>query len=270
MNRSHFAIRLSIAAVALAAFTSQASAGLGEFFVLENHDGGLYRGQTGSNASDIMVGPLAGPGWFDLAPGFDASFVFAMHNHTLLRLSTTDGGQISSVNPDRDFVSIATDTATSTVYAVVESVPGTPQFAELITVDPVTGQTTTIGQLGGGTDGLSLVGLGFDPITGGLFLTAQSGELFSIDANTGAASFVGNTGLSQPFDVDYNPADGQMYVTDAGHDQLFLLNRADAGVTASTLYANLNYSTGLAFAIPAPGSVALLSLCGLGAMRRRR
>ena len=36
----------------------------------------------------------------------------------------------------------------------------------------------------------------------------------------------------------------------------FVLNRADASVTASTLYANLSFSTGLAFVIPAPGSAA--------------
>ncbi|MFG0291624.1 MAG: hypothetical protein ACF8MJ_00555 [Phycisphaerales bacterium JB050] len=259
---------LAIAAVACAAPASLA--GLGDFFVLDNMSDGLYRGQTGINASDTLLGPLPAQNWYDLAPGFDGSFVFAITGNDLVTLSTTDATVLTSIVPDREFISIATDRATSTVYAVTAAIPGTPQGGELITVDTATGQTTTIGLLGAGTDALELVGLGFDPVTESVFMTAASGELFSINPNTGAASLIGSTGLGAPFDVDYNPADGNMYVTDADRDQLFLLDRSDASVTLSTLYTEAEFTTGLAFVVPAPGSAALLSLAALGAMRRRR
>jgi DNA-binding beta-propeller fold protein YncE len=259
---------LTLAALSLAA--PAALAGAGEFFVLDNATNGLYRGQTGLNGSDSLVGALPAMQWYDLAPGFDGSFVFAITNADFVALSTVDGTVLTSIVPDREFISIATDVATSTVYAVTQSVPGTPQVGELITLDTATGQTTTIGQLGGTADALSLVGLGFDPFTGGLFMTAASGELLSVDAGTGAATLIGNTGLDSPFDVDYNPADGQMYVTDAQSEQLFLLDRNDASVALSTLYTEASYTTGLAFAIPTPGTTVLLALAGLGATRRRR
>ncbi len=261
---------IAITAVAFAVAAPAALAGAGDFFVLDNSANGLYRGQTGVNGSDTLVGALPAMQWYDLAPGFDGSFVFAITDADFVALSTSDGSVLTSIVPDRDFISIATDTATSTVYAVTQGVPGTPQVGELITLDTATGQTTTIGQLGGAADALDLVGLGFDPFTGGLFMTAASGELFAVNAGTGAATLIGNTGLEAPFDVDYNPADGQMYVTDAQRDQLFLLDRTDASVALSTLYTNATFTTGLAFAIPAPGSAAILALAGLGATRRRR
>jgi hypothetical protein len=263
----------AVRALAISALVSAAPAslaGVGEFFLVDNGDTSFYRGQVGISASDSLVGALPAMLWYDLAPGFDASFVFAVTQADFVALSTADGSVLTSIVPDREFISIATDTATSTVYAVTQGVPGTGQLAELITLDTATGQTTSIGELGAGTDALSLVGLGFDPVTGGLYLTAGSGELFSINANTGAAQFVGSTGLGMPFDVDYNPADGNMYVTDAGRDELFILDRNDASVTLNTSYANSDFATGLAFAIPTPGTTALLALAGLGAARRRR
>ena len=259
---------LAITAVACAAPASLA--GADDFFVLDNFSSSLYRGQTGVNGSDALVGALPTSSWLDLAPGFDASFVFAMRGNDLVTLSTADGTQNTSVTPDREFINIATDTASSTVYAVTAGVPGTPAVGELVTVDTITGQTTTIGQLGAEADALNLVGLGFDAMTGDLFLTAGSGELFSVSSGTGAATLIGNTGLEAPFDVDYNPADGQMYITDAFRDQLFQVDRTDASVSLSVLYSEATFTTGLAFAIPTPGTAGLLALAGLGAVRRRR
>ncbi|MCR9218299.1 MAG: hypothetical protein NXI14_13995, partial [bacterium] len=117
---------------------------------------------------------------------------------------------------------------------------------------------------------LPLVGLGFDPFSGNLFLTTETGALFSINANSGAATFVGATGLSHPYDIDYNPADGNLYISDAGTGQLFTVDRTDASVFPSTLHSGVSLSTGLAFAIPTPGTAGLLALAGLGAARRRR
>lgn len=270
MQTPSFRAARAIAVAALLSTAPATLAGLGDFFLLNNSSAGLYRGQVGVDNGEGLLGPLPIGSWYDLAPGFDPSAVFAMRGHTLVSLSTTDAAQITSVSPDREFINIATDTATSTLYAVTSGVPGTSQFGELLTVDPVTGQTTTIGQLGGGTDGLPLVGLGFDPFSGNLFLTTGTGALFSINANSGAATFVGATGLSHPYDIDYNPADGNMYITDAGTGQLFTVDRTDASVIPSTLHSGVSLSTGLAFAIPTPGTTAILALAGLGAARRRR
>ena len=46
--------------------------------------------------------------------------------------------------------------------------------------------------------------------------------------------------------------------------------RIATSVALSTLYAETTFTTGLAFAIPTPGTAGLLALAGLGAARRRR
>jgi outer membrane protein assembly factor BamB len=57
----------------------------------------------------------------------------------------------------------------------------------LFSVDETTGVASTIGSLG-----IPLLsGLAFDPISGGLFGTTFNGDLYSVNATTGAATFLG-------------------------------------------------------------------------------
>lgn len=71
----------------------------------------------------------------------------------------------------------------------------------LITIDPVTGDGTDVGSFGliGGSDGnITLADLAFDPATGVLYgwRAGNAGDLYTVNLETGAATKVGESGLT--------------------------------------------------------------------------
>lgn len=255
--------RLALFAAALAA--PVAFAGLpNPYFIIDNESNGFFAGQLGVNGSDTLLQSQASTFWADLA-SYDGVSVLAtdVANSTLYRLNTTTGAVMDAVMLDRNTRSIAYDASTGTAYGLSED-----GAFELYTINLATGVTTTIGAVAV-SDQISAVGLGFDPVLGTLVMSTTDSEMYTLSTADASASLVGHFGISMPFDIEYNPLDGNLYVADAGRDAIFLVDRSNATVSNLTAFANSDLVTGLAF-VPTPGAGALLGLAGLAVARRRR
>lgn len=266
MKTSTLIVGAALSAATLAATATAGTVDAGTFFVIDNMSPwGFFEGTVGIDGSDTLIANQDQASWFDLAAGDTDDSVFAVRDNRLVRMNTATGVVVTDFTPSNNLRSIAFDRAGGVMYAL----PNTGNL-DLLTVDITTGVSTVVGNLGLQLSALDMVGMGFDPTSGLLYATADGGDLYTINPADGAATFVANSGLSDPFDIDYNPADGNMYVTDAGRDALFMIDRDTAAVTPSVLYDNAMFTTGLAFPVPAPGSLALLGLAGAAAARRRR
>jgi hypothetical protein len=159
---------------------------------------------------------------------------------------------------------LAYDAMSDTLYATgfLSSDPGTTR---LFIIDRFTGTVTPFPGMGPTID-LSFGGLAIDPATGVLYGTGQNGfqsmALFTIDKNTGAATFVGQCGgecCKAPFGFQLNGlgfrGDGTLfangYTLDNGASHLYALNLSsgeatDIGPHGVTVGRALKYS-GLAF-----------------------
>lgn len=114
---------------------------------------------------------------------------------------------------------LAFDLHTRKLFAVGDLNQPPYQRSSLVELDPATGAATPIGD--NGTAGTYLSGLGCDPQTGVLYANGfrnfdQNSGLFVLDKGSGAATFVGNHGLTLGRQMNYaglavNPATGTMY-----------------------------------------------------------
>jgi hypothetical protein len=97
--------------------------------------------------------------------------------------------------------------------------------SQLISVDPVSGVSSDIG-----SSGLQLTSVGFAGGYNGLFEVDSMSNLYSINANTGAAELIGATGLGpnyQTWDTSLSDSGTELYFTAGGAgaiDQLYGIN----------------------------------------------
>lgn len=141
----------------------------------------------------------------------------------------------------------------------------------LWTIDPDTGQLTSVGALGPAVGSVGIGGLAFD---GADFLYAADtfdNELLRIDAATGEASVVGPFGLAVNVQGLTFDDQGNLFGADTVADQLL---RIDINTGAATVVGPIGFSdvVGLTFlpvVVPEPSTVALAAL-PLGMLARGR
>ncbi len=124
----------------------------------------------------------------------------------------------------------------------------------LVTIDPVTGMSTTIGSTGLTT--IAEGGLAFDPTNGTLFgiqNIPSNRELFTLDISTGSATVIGNLGglLDGDFSSMAFAPDGTLYILDTGQMSMSRLLTVDkstaATISSVTLSMDLGFTSGMAF-----------------------
>jgi hypothetical protein len=121
-----------------------------------------------------------------------------------------------------------------------------------------------------GETGLTqIIGLAWNPVDGLLYGYDSGTEgLYTIDADTGATTLIGGSGLSLGAigGMDF-ALDGTLLLSSG--DDLFLVDSSNGAFTAAGVLTGLNTSA-LSYRVPTPGAVALLGLAGLATARRRR
>jgi Repeat of unknown function (DUF6923) len=103
-----------------------------------------------------------------------------------------------------EITGIAFHPFTGVLYGVTATIQLPPQNfspGDLVTIDPLTGVATLVGSLGLddlSDEGPTLADIAFDPTTGVLYgwRARRSGDLYTVDLETGAATLVGESGLS--------------------------------------------------------------------------
>jgi hypothetical protein len=163
-------------------------------------------------------------------------------------------------------VSLAYDTANSTLYGDTSVPYGGETADELYSINTTTGAATDVGTIGDN----SVYALGFD----------QSGDLFGVDGNcnllgisttTGAGTIIGATGTAPnggcgAYDIASDPSSGLMYLADSNSSSLFSVDLTTGAATLVGPYGGSPNLVGLAFlgtATPEPGTLALFA-AGLG------
>ncbi len=140
----------------------------------------------------------------------------------------------------------------------------------LASVNAASGALTAIGPFGGTISDVS----GLAPGSAGTLIGyAKNGlladQLVSISSATGAATLIGETGLSSASGVGglaRNPFSGELLLSD--HSGLFSVNELTGAATPIGAHG-VSGMSGIAF-IPEPGSLTLLALLSLGLIRRAR
>ena len=169
----------------------------------------------------------------------------------LLRLDTSNGrgssiGQLGFDQLD----DIAYNPASGVLYGVVSDSDG----GKLITVDLATGTATPVGNLG---ISCCVDGLAFKPSTGALYaLDTATGNLLSINVNTGAASVVGPV-------TGFDGVAGAL-AYDPGHDRLYGIGVIDAGGSGTGPYSyrliTINTGNGTGTVVATTGTDVITAL----------
>ncbi|MFG0326030.1 MAG: PEP-CTERM sorting domain-containing protein [Phycisphaerales bacterium JB037] len=175
------------------------------------------------------------------------------------QLATTgfndSGDGDASLSADGSTFFVSTDdgdaTAGDSIYAFT-NLGGTPVFNELFET------------------GLSqIIGLAVHPVSGVMYAYDSSTEgLYTIDPFDGIVTLVGLSGLNLGAigGMDFN-ADGSVLLLAQSND-LYTVDIFEGTLTAAG-DVGVNVSA-LSYRVPAPGTLALLGLAGLGVSRRRR
>jgi sugar lactone lactonase YvrE len=117
------------------------------------------------------------------------------------------------------------------------SVAYTRDFFNLYTIDLTTGATTLVG-----ASGPFITGLAFDASYSTLYSVDQSnGMFYSVDPMTGAATAVGNTGISVPLDLSTNSA-GIVHAASV-NGGIYTINTVTG--LATQLWASISGMTGI-------------------------
>lgn len=123
-----------------------------------------------------------------------------------------------------------------------------------------------------GETGLTqFIGIAMHPITGILYgYDASTEGLYTISTTDGSTTLIGLSGESVGAigGMDFSADGGTLLLAD-GSDVLFSININDGSMTNVGDLLGPNVSA-LSFRVPTPGSVALLGLGGMVALRRRR
>ena len=158
------------------------------------------------------------------------------------------------------------NTSNSTFYVSVDDQDGTA--GDSLYAWTNLGGTPTFTEIG--ETGLTqIIGLAFNPVDGLLYGYDSGTEgLYTIDAGSGAATLVGNSGASLGAigGMDF-ALDGTLLLSSG--DDLFLVDTSNGLLTSAGILTGLNTSA-LSYRVPTPGAAALLGLAGLATARRRR
>ncbi len=176
--------------------------------------------------------------------------------------ATGAGTAIGAFTSPTSIVSMAFDITTGKLFGNTSVGFGAVGSDALYEIDPSTGATTFIGQLG--ID--NVYALCFDN-TGRLFGVGYDRQaLFEISPTTGAVSLVGAV-AGAIYDIATRPEDGVTFAVNSATSTLYTLDLGTAALTSVGAYPVNNY-VGLAF-VPEPASLCLLVLGGLLVSRRR-
>lgn len=169
----------------------------------------------------------------------------------LLRLDTSNGrgssiGQLGFDQLD----DIAYNPASGVLYGVVSDSDG----GKLITIDLATGTATPVGSLG---ISCCVDGLAFKPSNGALYaLDTATGNLLSINVNTGAASVVGPV-------TGFDGVGGTL-AYDPGHDKLYGIGVIDIGGSGTGPYSyrliTINMGNGTGTVVATTGTDVITAL----------
>lgn len=148
---------------------------------------------------------------------------------------------------DDSFPSALTyDLATGRLYAA-SSIEN-----QLYVVDPTDWRTRSIGSLSLGAN-FQVTDLEWDLATGRLFGVGNDGgvgRFFEVDAVTGAATVLGNTGLTGLLALASDPLSGGLFLIDTTSDRLYTVDRSNGATTMIGPLANATYVDGMAYSLP--------------------
>ncbi len=198
-----------------------------------------------------------------------------------------------TINPDTGaytpigftgFPIVEGDLAFDPISDVLFGIQSVPNNRQLFSIDVATGAGTVVGDLGGLEDG-DFSAMVFTPngslyiLDSGVFL--GTGEktptrLLTVDKSTAAIvnSVTLSVDLGYTSGMDVNPATGTLYVADGGFgvgtDSLYTLNPTTGFMTLVGSTGLPDGLAGIAFVIPEPTCMAIVSLFGLVAITMHR
>src|SRR3569623_1389490 len=174
------------------------------------------------------------------------------NNPRLVTVNTTSGiaSPVGAVLHEDVRGAIVYDPASGVLYGVVSDSDG----GKLVTIDLATGTATPVGNLG---ISCCVDGLAFKPSTGALYaLDTATGNLLSINVNTGAASVVGPA-------TGFDGVAGAL-AYDPGHDKLYCIGVIDAGGSGTGPYSyrliTINTGNGTGTVVATTGTDVITAL----------
>jgi len=266
-----------IGALALG-FCLDAEAGVSRMYIVHGgfNDGSAHGGEIGTvdinTGAYTSLGVPTQAGMTGLA-GIGATLYASTSNHSLISMDLSGGlltedlffgSGFSAANGDR-----INDLA---VYQGVLYAVGRIAGADsLFTVNENTAELTLIGA--------TPTSNGFDSIAfdggGRLYNQATVDVLNEIDPGTGGLLNVVGAGVpGGALGLGFNPDDGLLYGSTFGgeflSDKIYSVSTSDGSSNLLVDYGDGRKIQDVYFYVPAPGTVVLLAIAGIGARRRRR
>lgn len=223
---------------------------------------GLYNFDASTGNSTLRTTVSGAKRYFSLEERPSDGMIFAaevVSGNALWTIDIDTGGLTFECTHNLNTIAdISFDPATGELYGLMRNSP----FG-LYTIDPATGGSTFIGNVGNGVR----TGMTFAP-DGTLYGMQLDGTLYTIDKTTGATTLIGGSGdnMSTVEDADFTP-DGRLFAVDWSGN----LAQIDTATGHRTLVGTTGMGTGLTavLGIPEPAAVLLLVL-GAGVLLRRR
>ncbi|MFM9959248.1 MAG: hypothetical protein ACKVZJ_14390 [Phycisphaerales bacterium] len=176
-------------------------------------------------------------------------------------------GTMYAVDSNRSLYTIDFSTGAKTLIGTIGTNSGTPgglayrpdnntiyltstSTDSLYTLDVTTATSTLVGAYGGAD--VVMHGLEWDSSTGTMYGVSGGGSpanfnAYTISTANGAATLLGNTGLTSFTNLGYNSLTNTMYATNSATDSFFTFNRATGGTTLIGALGGPTNPNGLAF-----------------------